>query len=109
MIKENIQEINFASKQERESKCASHKNGMHTIRCACGFEILVLPDGKAMNRAIKNHVAEHKLVGSGSQRILAINWLEKFLTEQILIEARDSGKRNKRLNCKPHRANISHS
>jgi hypothetical protein len=43
----------------------------------------VVPDSKAMNRAIKNHVAEHKQADYG----LVPESLEEFLTEQILIVA----------------------
>jgi hypothetical protein len=39
---------------------------------------LVVPDLKAMNRAIKNHLAQHKR---------ALDLLEWFLTEQILTVA----------------------
>ena len=60
MTKKSIQEINFTSGQKRNGKSAVHRKGMPTVRCVCGSEILVLPDLKAMNRAIKNHVAEHK-------------------------------------------------
>ena len=56
---------------------------MPTIRCICGLEILVVPDLKAMNRAIKNHVAEHKKAEYG----LEFDSLEEFLTEQILMVA----------------------
>ena len=30
------------------------------IKCECGFEILLLPDLQAMNRAISAHAAEHE-------------------------------------------------
>ena len=36
------------------------KKRLPIISCECGTEILVVPDLKAMNRAIKNHVAEHR-------------------------------------------------
>lgn len=57
---------------------------MRTAKCVCGSEILVLPDLKAMKRAIKNHVAEHKQARDGSDRL---DSLEEFLTEQILMVA----------------------
>jgi hypothetical protein len=57
---------------------------MHIIRCVCGSEILVVPDLKAMDRAIKNHVAEHKQAKDGPDRLAC---LEAFLTEQVLIIA----------------------
>jgi len=77
------QEINFASGQERKNKSAKHRKGMPTIRCMCGSRILVVPDLKAMNRAIRNHVAEHKQ----PDYAVVFNSLENFLTEQILIAA----------------------
>jgi hypothetical protein len=83
MTKKNYREINFASDQDRKSKSAKYKKGMPTIRCVCGTRILVVPDLKAMNRAIKNHVAEHKQAYYG----LVLGYLEDFLTAQILITA----------------------
>ena len=77
------QEINFASGQERKSKSTKYQKGMPTIRCLCGLRILIVPDLKAMNRAITNHLAEHKQADYG----LEIDSLEEFLTEQILMAA----------------------
>ena len=36
------------------------KEGLPLIKCECGAEILVVPDLRAMNRAINTHVAKHK-------------------------------------------------
>ena len=83
MTKKNFPEINFASYQDRKNKSGKHQEGMPTIRCVCGLRILVVPDLKAMNRAIKNHVTQHKQADYG----LAFDSLEEFLTEQILIAA----------------------
>ena len=83
MTKKNYQEINFASDQGHKCKGAVYRKKMPIIRCVCGCQILVIPDLKAMNRAIKNHVAEHKKADYG----LPIDSLEEFLTEQILIVA----------------------
>ena len=77
----NTQEISFASGQDRKSKTAVHDKGMPTIKCVCGIEILVVPDLKAMKRAIKNHVTEHNQADYG----LLLDSLEEFLTEQILV------------------------
>jgi len=77
------QEIHFASNQDSKGNSSKHKKGMPTIRCLCGLRILVIPDLKAMNRAITNHVAEHKQADCG----LVFDSLEEFLTEQILIAA----------------------
>ena len=83
MPKKNFPEINFASNQDSKSKSGKHQKGMPTIRCVCGLRILVVPDLKAMNHAIKNHLAEHKQADYG----LAVDSLEEFLTAQILIVA----------------------
>ena len=77
------QEINFTSDQESKIKSAKVKKGMPAIRCICGMRILVVPDLKAMNRSIKNHLAEHQQANYSSVHDL----LESFLTEQILISA----------------------
>ena len=84
MAKRGIQEINFTSEQDLKGKISHHKKGMPAVRCSCGFKILVIPDLKAMNQAIQNHITEHKKAGDGSGRI---DSLEEFLTEQILIVA----------------------
>ena len=76
-----IQEINFYSDQHRERKVVVHKNRMPIVRCVCGCEILVVPDLKAMNLAINNHMFEHRQAGYSSERI------SEFLAEQILIAA----------------------
>jgi len=81
--RKRIQEINFTSDQDRSGKFAARKS-MPIVRCVCGFEILVVPDLKAMNRAIKNHVAEHKEARDGSDRL---NSLTGFLTESVLMVA----------------------
>lgn len=77
----NFQEINLTNGQVHKSKFAAKKGRMPIIRCRCGFEILVVPDLKAMNRAIENHVADHRQANKGPKRLTA------FLTEQVLIAA----------------------
>jgi hypothetical protein len=85
MTKKSIQEINFTPDHGSNGKFVAHKKSMPTVRCVCGVEILVVPDLKAMNRAIKKHVAEHRKAIDGSERILALDSLTQFLTEQVLI------------------------
>lgn len=77
MTKKGIQESNFIFPKNSTGKFVSHKTRMPIIKCACGFEILVVPDLKAMGRAIKNHAAKHKKASNVS----------KWLTEQVLIAA----------------------
>ena len=45
---------------------------MPVVKCTCEAKILVVPDLAAMDRAIKNHITEHK------------NADEQFLTKEIL-------------------------
>jgi hypothetical protein len=59
---------------------------MRFARCVCGFKILVVPDLKAMDRAIKNHVTEHYNENRNLGK-LAPGKLTTLLTEQVLIAA----------------------
>ena len=79
MTKKGIQESNSIFGKDTADKCEVHKMRMPIIKCACGSEILVVPDVKAMNRAIKNHVTKHKKTCSKR--------LTDFLTEKVLIAA----------------------
>ena len=78
MRRKSIQEIDFFPNQDRQRKTAAQKNHLPIARCVCGYEILVVPDLKAMNLAINNHLTAHKktLIDSAER-----------LTEQVLIVA----------------------
>ena len=75
MAKKSIQENNFSISKDHTDRFVTHKTGMPIIECVCGFKILVVPDLKAMNQAIKNHATKHKKASNVS----------KWLTEQVLI------------------------
>jgi len=75
MVKKGIQEHNFIFRKNHTDKFVAHKTGMPIIKCVCGFEILVVPDLKAMDQAIKNHVTKHKKA----------THVSKYLTKQVLI------------------------
>ena len=77
MAKKGIQESNFIFSNDRTGKFVAYKTRMPIVKCVCGFKILVVPDLKAMERAIKNHVTNHKKASDVSKR----------LTEQVLIVA----------------------
>ena len=82
MTKKNTKETKFTSNRSRQRKVIVHKKRMPIVRCICGSEILVVPDLKAMNLAIDNHVAtKHKATLDDSER------LTEFLAEQVLIVA----------------------
>jgi hypothetical protein len=44
------------------------KERLPIINCKCGTEILVVPDLQAMNRAIKNHAAQHRRKKSNTRK-----------------------------------------
>jgi hypothetical protein len=44
---------------------------MQIFHCSCGEDILIVPDAKAMNTALKNHLTRHR---------------EESLTEQTLVQ-----------------------
>jgi hypothetical protein len=78
MSRKSIQEIDFFPNQDRQRKTTAQKNHLPIARCVCGYEILVVPDLKAMNLAINNHLTAHKKTLTDSA---------ERLTEQVLIVA----------------------
>jgi hypothetical protein len=56
---EEIKQANILEGKSTEMD-KSLKGGLPIICCECGAEILVVPDLKAMDRAIKTHVANHR-------------------------------------------------
>ncbi len=85
MDKKSVQEANLNSEQEHNGQSFAHEKSMPAIKCRCGTEILVTPDLKAMDQAIKNHVAEHEAESKSSENILSPELLEQYLAEQVLI------------------------
>jgi hypothetical protein len=63
---------------------------MPIARCTCGFEILVVPDLKAMNRAINNHlIAMHKktyysLEESLAKRVLLVTGKMSLINPRLV-------------------------
>jgi hypothetical protein len=82
VTKKSSKGTNFSFNHSRQKKVAVHKKRMPIIKCMCGSEILVVPDLKAMNIAINNHVTtKHKTTIEDSER------LTEFLAEQVLLLA----------------------
>lgn len=50
---------------------------MPVVKCPCGFELLVVPDLRAMDKALKNHVAGPK--HADSEKVM------RCLTERVLV------------------------
>jgi hypothetical protein len=56
---------------------------MPVFICPCGAKILIVPDLAEMNKAIENHLAEHK-------RITGQCLSEEFLAQEILLAIADA-------------------
>jgi hypothetical protein len=69
-----------SQKTERESAHQTinteefHQSKMPIFTCSCGEKILIVPDVKAMNEALKNHLPNHKKTTN------------QTITEQALVE-----------------------
>jgi hypothetical protein len=64
------------------------KQRLPLIKCECGTEILVLPNLRAMNRAINTHVAKHKQrEGADKKNIVSFNKICQQLSQLTLIKA----------------------
>ncbi len=58
---------------------------MPIIKCSCGTEILVVPDIKAMDRAINKHVAEHNVkAGNSTEKKRANKEKSDYLIRKLL-------------------------
>ena len=55
----------------------NHNKKMPVFNCLCGIKILIVPDLPAMDKAITNHIIEHKKVTGQSLT-------EETLTQEIL-------------------------
>ena len=63
------------------------KKHLPIITCDCGAEILVVPDLRAMNLAIKAHVAEHRKKGRNAQgKVNTSGNISQLLSQLTLIK-----------------------
>jgi len=65
----------------------SLKSRLPIIKCECGYEILLLPDFKVMDKAIQNHLLEHKNRGTKDGNV---NRVECALISKIFEKAAES-------------------
>ena len=74
-----IIDSNQQKKASTNSECYNEEihGKIPVFSCSCGVKILIIPDFPEMNKAIKNHIAEHRKL---SGQILT----EDDLTDQIL-------------------------
>ncbi len=89
MTKKNVHDLRFAGSQNPSLKLPAHERsqqkGMPIVKCVCGFQILVVPDMKAMDLAVERHIEKHaKLSKRFKKKRIAAGFLRQFLTEQIL-------------------------
>lgn len=76
----------------RLNKYIRSLNRMPIIKCDCGEDILLVPDLKAMEKAILNHIQEHQKRESAAEECcLKQNNLENDLIQKILAEATQIG------------------
>lgn len=68
------QNTNGESTHETVNNEESQPTKMPIFTCSCGEKILIVPDIKAMNEALKNHVPNHKKTTN------------QTITEQTLVE-----------------------
>ncbi|HUJ84101.1 MAG TPA: hypothetical protein VLV84_00670 [Candidatus Acidoferrales bacterium] len=81
MARKISQKMNMYTRQVHPRKVRIQRRQMPIVRCMCGAKILVVPDLKAMNRAVNNHIVEHRKTGNHSKGSTM------YLTKQILIKA----------------------
>jgi signal transduction histidine kinase len=89
-------------KQDLDRKTASPKQSHEKIslivECLCGAQILLVPDLKAMNQAIENHLANHtKLEKSPRKKTRIANHVRQFLTEQVIEKATELARISERM------------
>jgi hypothetical protein len=60
------------------------KERLPVIKCECGAEILLVPDLHAMNRAIKDHVTEHKKKESNAKNVITSSNISQMLSQLSL-------------------------
>ena len=63
------------------------KEHLTIIKCDCGTEILLLPDLKAMDRAINAHVAEHRKKGNNPTKAATYSRISQLLAQLSLRKA----------------------
>jgi hypothetical protein len=68
--------------QSKKPKKGSLKKNLLLLKCECGYEILFLPDVKALGKAIEEHVFEHKNKNSLTQK--EVDALQDNLIAQAL-------------------------
>ena len=65
-----------------EIKKCSLKNNLPLVTCECGYEIVLVPDFKALGKAIEEHVMEHAKKSTMTQK--EVEALEDNLIAQVL-------------------------
>jgi len=65
------------------------KERLPLIKCECGTEILLLPDLKAMDRAINAHVAEHRKKGDNPSKAATSSVISQLLAQLSLRKANE--------------------
>ena len=96
MSKKILTDVKYSYARNPQAKTATsrqkRRRGMLTIKCVCGAKVLVVPDLKAMNRAIEKHVEQHDKHDKGfGKQDAVMKDLKQFLIEQTLAAASETG------------------
>ncbi len=87
-MSKKILENTYGDSTGGKDKPSSVVGVMPLIRCICGEKILLLPDIKAMDRAIENHIVEHNAAKRlNNQAEDPADELRDFLVKQVLSVA----------------------
>jgi len=80
-------EIAITPEDENSQVYELLKKRLPLISCGCGAEILVVPDLRAMNRAIKTHVVEHRKRERNAKRnIITYGNISQLLSQLTLVK-----------------------
>jgi hypothetical protein len=73
---------------EENRKGKQQKRRFKFVTCECGFKILMVPDAKAMAKAVEDHIAMHcKQIKDPTKAPSEIERLWDLLSEQIFENA----------------------
>jgi hypothetical protein len=82
-VADTLKDSNWTPSQ-KEAILRKAIGNLPVIHCKCGKAILVVPDLKAMDRAIENHITIHNSKKPKGERVKETKRLREFLIDQVL-------------------------
>jgi len=89
---ERVSVVNMSGAKTSDAELCL-KGRLPLIKCECGTEILLLPDLKAMDRAIDAHVAEHRKKGTNPSKAATSSRISQLLALLTLRKASEYTRR----------------